>query len=176
MASRSWNHIELIGNLTRDPELRYTPQGTAVCTFGVATNRSFISEGERKEETDFHNIVAWGKFAELCSQLLKKGNKVFVSGRLQNRSWETPEGQSRQRSEIVIDDMILLTARNGGQMVAPAEAVPVEPEKVGEESTAEVATEKKAEEEGTAEKKESKKEDRSVPKADETVSDEDLPF
>lgn len=111
MASRSWNRVELIGNLTRDPELRYTPQGTAVCTFSVATNRTYVSDGEKKEEADFHNIVSWSKLAELCNQLLKKGNRVFVSGRLQNRSWETPEGQTRQRTEIVIEDMILLTAK-----------------------------------------------------------------
>lgn len=114
MAARSWNKVELIGNLTRDPELRYTPTGTAVATFSVATNRSFVSEGERKEEVDFHRIVAWSKLAELCSQLLKKGNKVFVSGRLQNRSWEAQDGQTKQVTEIVIEDMILLTSLSGG--------------------------------------------------------------
>lgn len=113
MAARSWNHVELMGNLTRDPELRYTPSGTAVCTFSIATNRTYISEGERKEEADFHRIVAWSKLGELCNQLLKKGNRVFVSGRLQNREWETQDGQKRQTTEIVIDDMILLTPKNG---------------------------------------------------------------
>ncbi len=113
MASRSWNRVELIGNLTRDPEMRFTPSGTAVCTFSIATNRTFISDGERKEEADFHRIVAWSKLAELCSQLLKKGNRVFVSGRLQNRSWEGQDGQQRQTTEIVIEDMILLTSRSG---------------------------------------------------------------
>lgn len=114
MASRSWNRVELIGNLTRDPEVRYTPNGAAVATFSIATNRSYVSEGERKEEVDFHRIVAWNKLAELCQQLLKKGNRVFVSGRLQNRSWEQ-DGQSRQITEIVLEDMILLTSRNGGE-------------------------------------------------------------
>ena len=113
MASRSWNKVELIGNLTRDPELRYTPSGSAVSTFTIATNRTYMSDGERKEEADFHRIVAWNKLAELCSQLLKKGNRVFVSGRLQNRSWEGQDGQSRQVTEIVIEDMILLTSKNG---------------------------------------------------------------
>lgn len=112
MASRSWNRVELIGNLTRDPEIRYTPSGAAVCTFSVATNRTFVSEGERKEEADFHRIVSWNKLAELCSQLLKKGNRVFVSGRLQNRSWEGQDGQTRQTTEIVIEDMILLTSKS----------------------------------------------------------------
>ena len=113
MGTRSWNRVELIGNLTRDPELRYTPQGTAVVTFSIATNRTFISDGERKEEADFHRIVAWSKLAELCSQLLKKGNRVFVSGRLQNRNWEGQDGQSRNVTEIVIEDMILLTSKGG---------------------------------------------------------------
>lgn len=112
MASRSWNKVELIGNLTRDPELRYTPSGTAVATFSIATNRTYMSDGERKEEADFHRCVAWTKLAELCSQLLKKGNRVFVSGRLQNRSWEQ-DGQTKYMTEIVIEDMILLTSRNG---------------------------------------------------------------
>jgi len=68
MSSRSWNRVELIGNLTRDPELRYTPNGAAVCTFGLATNRTYVTEGERKEEVDFHRLVSWNKLAELCWQ------------------------------------------------------------------------------------------------------------
>lgn len=128
MASRSWNRVELIGNLTRDPELRYTPSGAAVVSFSIATNRSYISDGERKEEADFHRIVAWNKLAELCTQLLKKGARVFVSGRLQNRSWEGQDGQNRQVTEIVIEDMIVLTPKNGvaasdfSEDVSPKEA------------------------------------------------------
>lgn len=114
MATRSWNRVELIGNLTKDPELRYTPQGTAVATFTIATNRTYMSDGEKKEEADFHRCVAWAKLAELCSQLMKKGNRVFVSGRLQNRSWEDQTThQNRQMTEIVVEDMLLLTSRNG---------------------------------------------------------------
>lgn len=128
MASRSWNRVELIGNLTRDPELRYTPNGAAVCTFGIATNRTYVSEGERKEEVDFHRLVAWNKLAELCNQLLKKGNKVFVSGRLQTRSWEAADGQQRQTTEIVIEDMILLTPKaNGAEHMPVSEDVDAEP-------------------------------------------------
>lgn len=120
MASRSWNRVELIGNLTRDPELRYTPNGAAVCTFGMATNRTYVTEGERKEEADFHRLVAWNKLAELCQQLLKKGNKVFISGRLQTRSWEGQDGEKRTVTEIVVEDMILLTPRvNGEPMSVP---------------------------------------------------------
>lgn len=114
MATRSWNKVELIGNLTRDPELRYTPSGTAVATFTIATNRTYMSEGEKKEEADFHKIVAWAKLGELCSQLLKKGNRVFVSGRLQNRSWEGNDGVQRNVTEVNIEDMILLTSNRNG--------------------------------------------------------------
>ena len=87
MSSRSLNKVQLIGNLTRDPELRYTPQGTPVCTFGLATNRSWMpTDGkERQEEVEFHNIVAWSKLAELCGELLAKGRKVYIEGRLQTR-------------------------------------------------------------------------------------------
>ena len=133
MASRSWNRVELIGNLTRDPELRYTPSGAAVCTFGVATNRTYVSEGEKKEEVDFHRCVSWNKLAELCNQLLKKGNKVFISGRLQTRSWEGADGQTRTVTEIVIEDMIVLTPRsNGGPISNENLDVPVPEEKIDE--------------------------------------------
>lgn len=102
----------LIGNLTRDPELRYTPQGTAVCSFGIATNRSWNTDnGEKREETEFHRIVAWNKLAELCSQLCTKGRKVFVEGRLSTRSWTGQDGAQRTVTEIVIEDMILLDSR-----------------------------------------------------------------
>lgn len=159
MPSRSWNRVELIGNLTRDPELRYTPQGTAVVTFSIATNRTFISDGEKKEEADFHRIVAWSKLAELCSQLLKKGNRVFVSGRLQTRSWEGQDGQTRNVTEIVIEDMILLTSRNGtysedyasnsastapAQKAAPAKVDDVPAEEVREQVEEAPAEDKKS--------------------------------
>ncbi len=120
MASRaSLNKVLLIGNLTRDPELRYTPQGNAVCSFGLATNRSWVPAdgGERREETEFHRIVAWNKLAELCAQLLTKGRKVYVEGRLQTRQWQTPDGQQRQVTEVVIEDMrILDSKRVGGEL------------------------------------------------------------
>lgn len=113
MASRaSLNKVLLIGNLTRDPELRYTPSGAAVCSFGLATNRVYVaSDGTKKEEAEFMRIVAWNKLAELCSQLLSKGRKVYVEGRLQTRSWETPDGITKQTTEVVIDDMRILDSR-----------------------------------------------------------------
>lgn len=107
--ARSLNRVQLIGNLTRDPELRYTPNGTAVCSFGLATNRSWTTDsGEKREEVEFHKIVAWNKLAELCSQFLTKGRKVYVEGRLATRSWTGQDGAQRNTTEIVIDEMILL--------------------------------------------------------------------
>lgn len=181
MSSRSWNRVELIGNLTRDPELRFIPSGTAVTSFGIATNRVYVTEGERKEEVDFHKIVAWGKLAELCNQLLKKGARVFISGRLQYREWETQDGQKRRDAEIVMEDMILITPKSGSY-----EHEDVREEKVEEKNN---KTEKSNANEKTEEKVEKVKEDISdqtpkeenedVPaKPNENVSDEevDLPF
>lgn len=113
MSSRSLNRVQLIGNLTRDPELRYTPQGTPVCTIGLATNRSWVPSagGDRQEETEFHRLVAWNKLAELCNELLFKGRKVYVDGRIQTRSWTDAQGQEKQTTEIVIDNMIVLDNR-----------------------------------------------------------------
>ena len=102
----------LIGNLTRDPELRYTPQGTAVCTFGLATNRGWTTDsGEKKEDTEFHRIVAWNKLAELCSQLLAKGRKAYIEGRLSTRTWTGQDGNQRTTVEIVADNMLILDSK-----------------------------------------------------------------
>ena len=106
----------IIGNLTRDPQMRYTPTGTAVCTFGIATNRSWVPSdgGERQEETEFHNIVAWSKLAEICGQILHKGDKVYVDGRIKTRDWKTQEGDERRTTEIIIDNMMSLSSRGAG--------------------------------------------------------------
>jgi len=112
MSSRSLNKVQLIGNLTRDPELRYTSNGTPVCTLGIATNRDWTdSNSQKQEETEFHRVVAWSKLAELCNQLLFKGRKVFVEGRLQTRRWTSSDGSGHQTTEVVIDDMIILDNR-----------------------------------------------------------------
>lgn len=110
--ARSLNRVQLIGNLTRDPELRYTPAGTAVASFSIATNRSWKTDtGELKEEAEFHRIVAWNKLAEICANILKKGRKVFVEGRLQTRTWQAQDGQNKQTVEIVISDMMALDSK-----------------------------------------------------------------
>src|SRR5260370_16038088 len=122
--ARSLNRVQVIGNLTRDPELRYTPAGTAVATFGVATNRSWTTDtGEKKEEVEFHKIVAWNKLGELCSQLLSKGRKVYVEGRLAYRKYTNKDGIEKDSTEIVIDDMMILDPKRDGAVAsAPAGA------------------------------------------------------
>lgn len=111
--SRSLNRAEIIGNMTRDPEMKYTPKGDAVTNFSVATNRQWVTDGETKEEVEFHNVVAWTKLAELCSQLLKKGSKVYISGRLKTRNWDDAQGVKHYRTEIVADDMVVLSRPDG---------------------------------------------------------------
>ena len=112
MAVRSLNKVQLIGNLTRDPEMRYTNSGTPVVTFGVATNKSWKDQdGNVKEIAEFHNIVAWNKIAEICQQLLAKGMKVYIEGSLTTRSWEVEDGSKRYKTEVRVDDMILLDSK-----------------------------------------------------------------
>lgn len=104
------NKVFLIGNLTRDPELRYIPSGTAVSTFTIATGRAYtLASGEKREETCFVRVVAWARQAELCGEYLSKGSPVFVEGRLQSRSWETPEGQKRSTLELVAQNIQFLS-------------------------------------------------------------------
>lgn len=111
----SLNRATIIGNLTRDPELRQTQGGQSVCSFGVATNRAWTGQdGQKQEATEFHNIVAWGKLAEICGQYLTKGRKVYVEGRLQTRDWEGQDGVKRYRTEIVTENMIILDRAGAG--------------------------------------------------------------
>jgi len=106
------NKVFLIGNLTRDPELRYIPSGTAVANFGLATNRVYTTQdGERKEEVCFVDIVTWAKTAENCANYLSKGRSIFVEGRLQYDSWETEDGQKRSRLRVVADRVQFLGGR-----------------------------------------------------------------
>ncbi len=110
----SLNKATIIGNLTRDPEVRQTPSGQNVCSFGLATNRSWKdAAGNKQEQTEFHNIVAWGKLAEICGQYLTKGKKIYIDGRLQTRDWEGQDGIKRYRTEIVADNMIMLDRAGG---------------------------------------------------------------
>jgi single-strand DNA-binding protein len=109
---RGLNKVMLIGNLGRDPEMRYTPNGKPVTSFSLATSRNWVSAGgERHDETEWFNVVAWGNLAEICNQHLSKGQKVYVEGRLQTRSWEDENGQKHFRTEVVANEMIILTGR-----------------------------------------------------------------
>ncbi|MCR4314170.1 MAG: single-stranded DNA-binding protein [Candidatus Uhrbacteria bacterium] len=111
----SLNRAMIIGNLTRDPEMRKTQTGQSVCSFSVATNRSWTGQdGTKQEASDFHNVVAWGKLAEICGQYLTKGRKVYVDGRMQTRDWEGQDGVRRYRTEIVTENMIILDRPAGG--------------------------------------------------------------
>ena len=117
------NKVFLIGNLTRDPELRYIPSGTAVATFTVASGRSYTSaSGEKKEETCFVRVVSWARQAELCGEYLTKGSPVFVEGRLQSRNWETPDGQKRSTIEVVAQNIQFLGRMTPKHSVEPAAA------------------------------------------------------
>ncbi len=113
------NRAMIIGNLTRDPEVRTTTNGKNVASFGVATNFSWTdASGQKQEKVEFHNIVAWGKLAEICGQYLGKGRKVYIEGRLQTREWEGQDGQKRNRTEIMAESMIMLD-RGTGAPTAP---------------------------------------------------------
>ncbi len=120
----SLNRATIIGNLTRDPELKQIPSGQSVCSFAVATNRAWTGkDGAKQEATEFHNVVAWARLAEICSQYLAKGRKVYIEGRLQTRDWEGQDGVRRYRTEIVAENMIILDkagASSGGAMPRPA--------------------------------------------------------
>lgn len=112
----SLNRAQIIGNLTRDPEMRYTPNGQPVASFAVATNRRWKDkDGNNQDETQYHEIVAWGKLAEIVSQILKKGNKVYIEGRLQTRNWEAQDGSRRQRTEIIAENFVALTPKGSNE-------------------------------------------------------------
>jgi single-strand DNA-binding protein len=109
---RGLNKVMLIGNLGRDPEMRYTPSGKPVTSFSLAVSRNWVSaDGERHDETEWFNVVAWGNLAEICNQHLSKGQKAYVEGRLQTRSWEDENGQKHFRTEVVANEMVILTGR-----------------------------------------------------------------
>lgn len=107
------NKVLMIGNLTRDPELRYVPSGSAVANFSIAANRAYTTQsGDRKEEVCYVRVVAWAKLAEICGEYLSKGSSVFVEGRLQSRSWEAADGQKRTTLEVVADNIQFLDRKS----------------------------------------------------------------
>lgn len=120
------NKIFLIGNLTRDPEVRALPSGASVASFGVATNRFYNKDGQKQQETQFHNVVAFGRLADIAKQYLNKGSLVMVEGRIQNRSWQGQDGQKKYRTEVITES-IQLGPRGAGTK-GPAEKPAGEPE------------------------------------------------
>jgi single-strand DNA-binding protein len=160
MSVRSLNKVFLIGNLTRDPEIRYTTGGASVVSFGLATNRSWKNpEGEVQESTEFHNIVAWGKMAEICQQLLAKGMKIYVEGSISTRSWEDDSGNTRYKTEIRVNEMILLDSKGKQGAGLDAENIPAE-----------------ASAEAPVEEEKPKKAKKEEAESTEDVLDDDLPF
>ncbi|MBI5464294.1 MAG: single-stranded DNA-binding protein [Ignavibacteriales bacterium] len=126
MAKRSVNKVTLIGNLGKDPELRYTSAGVAVASFTLATNESWKDQdGAIQEKTQWHNLVAWRKLAEIIGEYLKKGSKIYVEGRLQYRSYDDKNGVKRYVTEIVVDEMLMLDSKGSS---ADAGSAPVHPE------------------------------------------------
>lgn len=112
--TRGLNKVILIGHMGCDPEMRYTPSGRPVTSFSLATSRSWTSsEGERRQETEWFNIVAWGNLAEICKQYLTKGQQIYIEGRLQTRSWQDETGKKHFRTEVVANEMIILGDRRG---------------------------------------------------------------
>ena len=159
----SLNRAQLIGNLTRDPELRQIPGGSTVASFSIATNFSWTdSSGQKQDRAEYHNIVAWRKLADICGQYLKKGGKVFIEGRIQTRDWEGEDGVKRYRTEIVADNMIMLD-RKGAPTGGGDEMMPY----AGSQSPH--AGIKKAAPEQTTEAA-------SAPVSEEEVTIDDLPF
>lgn len=171
----SLNRAQIVGNLTRDPEMRYTPNGQSVCSFGVATNRRWKdANGNLQEAVEFHNIVAWGKLAEITSQILHKGNKIYVEGRLQTRTWEGQDGSKRNRTEIVAENFITLTPKG-----TTYEGGETSPEKAIEEFPAEKPASpkpKKKEKETSPEAKEEGSKEEKVEEKDEEINLDEIPF
>jgi single-strand DNA-binding protein len=158
----SLNKAQIIGNLTRDPEVRQTNSGQMVATIGVATNRVWKDQqGNRQEQPEYHNVVVWGRLAEICGQYLKKGSKVYFEGRLQTRSWEDESGKKNYRTEIVAEDMIMLTGKGDFSEAASSAS---EPRAIKEDAPPEASA-----------KGEAPNKTDEVPEG-EKISVEDLPF
>ncbi len=129
MASRGVNKVILVGNLGNEPELRHTPNGSPVANFSIATTDSWTNkDGQQETRTEWHRIVAWNRLAEICDEYLKKGRQVYIEGRLQTRSWEDQNGQTRRVTEIIATQMLMLGSREGSEGSDP-----------GDKSDAEVA-------------------------------------
>ncbi|MFA5127736.1 MAG: single-stranded DNA-binding protein [Patescibacteria group bacterium] len=132
------NRVMLIGNMTRDPEVRATPTGRSVASFSIATNRVWTdANGQKQKQAEFHNVVFWAKLADICGQYLKKGQKIYVEGRLQTREWTGQDGIKRYRTEIIGENMIMLSSRQGGP-AGDSSGIPSYAEEAPQETAEEV--------------------------------------
>lgn len=180
--SMSLNKAMLIGRVTHDPELRYTPQGTAVCTFNVATNRVWTDNtGQRQEDTEFTRCVAWTKLAEICSQILNKGRQVYVDGRLKTREWEGQDGLKRRTTELVLENMIALGPPASTAAAADDDLAVFDPQTSRKPADQPAAKAKPAAKKGKDKAQETEKEDRRPKQQprdqqDEEVTPEEIPF
>ncbi len=184
---RDFNKAIIMGNLTRDPEMRYTPSGQAVCSFGVATNRRWNdASGNPQEAVEFHNIVAWGKLAEITNQILYKGRKVLIEGRLQTRSWEGQDGVKRTKTEIVAENFSAIGPAGSKQSESTETAMETSAGKSAKEPELEEVIEevgKETKEKPKAKKPETKKEAKTKETKKETKKEkndeidlDDIPF
>lgn len=175
-----------MGNLTRDPEMRYIPSGQAVCSFSVATNRRWNdSSGNPQESAEFHNVVAWGKLAEISNQILYKGRKVLIEGRLQTRNWEGQDGVKRTKTEIVMENFSAIGPAGSKGAESAEEVIETSAQKPEKESELEEVIEEvgkkpktKKTEEGkeTKEAKSEKKTKESAKKKEDEIDLDDIPF
>ena len=173
---RDFNKAIIMGNLTRDPEMRYTPNGQAVCSFGVATNRRWNdASGNPQEAVEFHNIVAWGKLAEITNQILYKGRKVLIEGRLQTRSWEGQDGVKRTKTEIVAENFSAIGPAGTKQKESTETAMETTAEKNEKEPELDEVIEGVDKKSKTKEKKPTDKKKPSKSENDEIDLD-DIPF
>lgn len=171
----SLNRATIIGNATRDPELRTTPNGRSVTGFAVATNRRWTDResGETKEEVQFHEIVVWGKMAEIAAQYIHKGNKVYIEGRLQTRTWEGQDGARREKTEIVAENFIFLTPKGSASSDNTAENAADEPRPQPE---ADAPLAKKADAPLAQEEKKEKTEKSEQKPDEDEINLDDIPF
>jgi single-strand DNA-binding protein len=127
--TRGLNKVLLIGRLGQDPEMRYTPSGRPLTKFQLAANRSWTTaDGEKKTETEWFNIVAWGKLAEICNQYLKKGQLVYIEGRLHTRQWKDDQGANHSSVEVITQEMIMLDGRHGDSDSSENDEIPADNE------------------------------------------------
>jgi len=173
------NKVMLIGNVTQDPEVRTTPQGQNVCSFSVATNLTWTDQsGQRQSRAEFHNIVAWRKLAEICGQYLQKGKKVYIEGRLQTRNWQGQDGSKKYRTEIIADNMIMLSGGPGAGGAGAAGGTGAGKKFGGKAAATETVptVELDADTKGSAGKKPATVGATATKGAEETITIEDIPF